>query len=249
MTQARSRAARANEVQQLLPVVRIEEDDREVEHLVGLDQRERLEELVERAEAAGEDHEALCGLHEADLARVEVVERDVDVEVRVRVLLVRQLDVEADREAAAFLRAAVRGLHHAGPAPGDHRPTRLREEATGLARGMVSGVVLSNPRGTEERDGGRRDPLHRLEAALELARDLDTLSWRSPSVLSRIRLSSISLKVALDVRCAHRQHEKRREAEVDDRNRDPLALARSCSTPVPRSRRDGATGSRVPCRR
>jgi hypothetical protein len=34
-------------------------------------------------------------------------------------------------------------------------------------------MVLGDPRGAEERDGGHRDPLHGLEAALELARDLD----------------------------------------------------------------------------
>ena len=43
-------------------------------HLVGLDQRQRLEQLVERAEAAGEDDEALGRLHEHHLARVEVLE-------------------------------------------------------------------------------------------------------------------------------------------------------------------------------
>ena len=100
-------------VEQVVPVVGVEEHDGEVQHLAGLDQRQRLEQLVERAEAAGEDDEALARLHEADLARVEVRERVRDVEVGVRPLLVRQLDVEADREPAAFLRAAVRRLHHA----------------------------------------------------------------------------------------------------------------------------------------
>ena len=68
-------ASLAHPVEQLAPVVRADEDDGEVEHLAGLDQRQRLEELVERAEAAGEDHEALGRLHEHRLARVEVLER------------------------------------------------------------------------------------------------------------------------------------------------------------------------------
>jgi hypothetical protein len=89
------------------------------------------------------------------------------------VLLVRQHDVEADREAAALFRAAVRRLHHAGPTARDHRPARLGEEASGLSCGDVGGVVLPDACRAEERHGGRRDPLHRLEAALELARDLN----------------------------------------------------------------------------
>ena len=57
------------------PVRRVEEDDREVPDLAGLDQRQRLVQLVERAEPAREDDEALRRPHEADLAGVEVVER------------------------------------------------------------------------------------------------------------------------------------------------------------------------------
>src|SRR5207237_8182983 len=106
----------------------------EVHDLSGLDERERLVELVQRAEAAREDDEALGGLHEADLPRVEVVEGVRDVEVWIRRLLVRKPDVEADREAAALLRAALRRLHHAGPAARDHRPARLREPPRGRAR-------------------------------------------------------------------------------------------------------------------
>jgi hypothetical protein len=110
-----------------------------------------FEQLVERAEAAGKDHEALGGLHEADLARVEVIEREVDVDVGVLVLLVRQVDVEADREAAPVLRPAVRRLHHAGAAAGDHRPAGLGEEATRRSRGLVRGMAFVHARRPEQR--------------------------------------------------------------------------------------------------
>ena len=90
-------------VDHLAPVVGVEEHDREVADLARLDQHERLVQLVERPEAAREDHESLRRADEADLARVEVVEGVRDVEVRVRPLLVRQDDVEADRQPAAFL--------------------------------------------------------------------------------------------------------------------------------------------------
>ena len=125
----------ADPVEQVLPVLATDEDDGEVQHLAGLDERQRLEHLVERPEAAGEDDEPLARLHEADLACVEVVEREVDVEVLVRRLLVRQLDVEADREAAAFLRAAVRRLHHTAASAGVmEAATAARRKAAALGR-------------------------------------------------------------------------------------------------------------------
>ena len=49
----------AQPVEQPAPVLGAEEDDREVLDLAGLDEGERLEQLVEGAEAAGEDDEAL----------------------------------------------------------------------------------------------------------------------------------------------------------------------------------------------
>ena len=56
------------------PVRRAEQHDREVADLAGLAQRRRLEQLVERAEAAGEDDERARVAHEHHLAREEVVE-------------------------------------------------------------------------------------------------------------------------------------------------------------------------------
>src|SRR5438067_1362365 len=162
---------RRDPVQQRLPVAAAEEDDREVEHLAGLDQRQRLEQLVERAEAAREDHEALGRLHEHRLARVEVVEGEADVDVRVRVLLMRQLDVEADREPAALARAAVRGLHHARPAARDDGEPRLGEALPHLARLPVGRVLLVDPGRAEDSDPGPADPLDRGEALEELVRD------------------------------------------------------------------------------
>ena len=63
------------------PVLTAEEDHREVGDLLGLDQHQRAEELIERAEAAGECHEGLGVLDEHHLAHEEVAElhRPVDV--------------------------------------------------------------------------------------------------------------------------------------------------------------------------
>ena len=93
---------RAIHVELRRPVVAAEQDHREVADHAGLDQRQRFEELVERAEAAGEDDEALGRLHEHRLARVEVRNVQRDVEVIVVALLVRQQDVETHRQAAAL---------------------------------------------------------------------------------------------------------------------------------------------------
>ena len=64
--------------------------------------------------------------HEHHLAREEVVEPQLHVDVWVRSLLERQLDVQADRRHAGLARASVRGLHEPGPATGDDRQPRPR---------------------------------------------------------------------------------------------------------------------------
>jgi hypothetical protein len=74
-----------------------------VPDLAGLAQRGGLEQLVERAEAAGEDHERARVADEHDLAREEVVEGQRQVDPAVLELLVRELDVQADRGDAGLL--------------------------------------------------------------------------------------------------------------------------------------------------
>ena len=69
-------------------------------------------------------------LHEHRLAGEEVAELDAEVDVGVERLLVRQLDVAADREPAALLAAAVGRLHRARAAAGDDRVAGLGELAT-----------------------------------------------------------------------------------------------------------------------
>jgi hypothetical protein len=154
-----------------VPVPRPDQRDRELPHLVGLDQRQRLEELVQGAEAAGEEDEPLRRLHQHHLARVEVAEGDGEVDVRVRILLVRELDVEADGEAAGLLGAAVGRLHHARPAAGDDGEARLSQEPPALARLLVVVVPGRDPRRAEHGRGRPRDPVDGLEAAQQLLRD------------------------------------------------------------------------------
>ena len=83
-----------------------EQQQRDALHAAGLDQRQRLEELVERAEAAGEDRDGAGAQQEVDLARREIVEVEAELgrDVGVGRLLVRQDDVEADRGRADIVR-------------------------------------------------------------------------------------------------------------------------------------------------
>ena len=133
-------------VEEPVPVVGAEEDDGEVLDLAGLDERHGLEQLVERAEAAREDDEALGVLDEHRLAHEEVAEGDVEVEVGVAGLLVRQLDGAADRVAAGFLAAAVGRFHDARAAAGDDREAGRREPGAEPAGIRVGGVVLAPER-------------------------------------------------------------------------------------------------------
>src|SRR5262249_42833373 len=87
-------------LQDLIPVLSSVEDDADLlRQLVGLGERENLEQLVERAEAAGKNDERLRQVCEPELSHEEVVELEAQPvrDVRVGALLERQTDVEADR--------------------------------------------------------------------------------------------------------------------------------------------------------
>ena len=103
-----------------VPVLAAVEDDGNLLHPPRLAQAERVEQLVERAEAAGKDDQRGRPQDEVKLPHREVVELEAQIgrDVRIRLLLVRQVDVEADALRAGFERAAVGGLHDAGPAAG-----------------------------------------------------------------------------------------------------------------------------------
>ena len=60
-----------------------------------------------------------------------------EVDVRVEPLLHRQLDVAADRQAAALLRAAVGGGHDPGPAARDDGVPLLRRASCPSSRAIL----------------------------------------------------------------------------------------------------------------
>src|SRR6187549_1876443 len=153
-----------------LPVLATVEHDREVLDLAGLDQGQRLEQLVEGPEATREDDEGLCVLHEHHLPHEEVAELHAEVDVLVQPLLEGQLDVAADGDAARLLRAAVGGLHHSGAATGDDREALLGERGGQPARRPVVAVPASDARRPKDADG-RPNVREGVEALDELAHD------------------------------------------------------------------------------
>ena len=101
---------------------------------MGLHQGQRLEQLVEGAEAAGQHDEALGVLHEHRLAGEEVAEVDADVDPLVEPGLEGQLDAEPDADAAGLAGALVGRLHRARAAAGDDREAGLDQRAGRPAR-------------------------------------------------------------------------------------------------------------------
>src|SRR3954451_23749465 len=164
---ALAEGALAQPVDQPVPVGRVDQADRELVDLAGLDQRQRLEELVERAEAAGQDDERVRVADEHDLAREVVVELARVGDVAGGVLLEGQLDVQADRARAGLARAAVGGLHRAGPAAGDDGEARRAEPAADLAGHLVLARAGRRARRAEDRDAAL-DAAQQLEAAGDL---------------------------------------------------------------------------------
>ena len=138
--------------------------------LAGLGQRERLEELIEGAEAAGEDDETTRVLDEHVLADEEIAELDAQVDVPVHRLLVRQLDVASNGQTTCFVATAVDGLHDSGAAARDYRKAAVCERNAELATGLVVGIVVLGPCGAENRDR-RPDVIEGVETLDELRED------------------------------------------------------------------------------
>ena len=126
---------------------------------------------------AGKDDEPDRVLHEHDLPHEEVAELHAQVDVLVQALLEGQLDVGADGQAAALLRAAVRRLHDPRPAAREDR-----EALFGQRRGQSTGrpviaVAPADACGSEDADR-RTDLRERIEALDELTHD----AQRSPGI-------------------------------------------------------------------
>ena len=73
----------AEEIQQRMPEFSAHEDEGKFLDLSGLDEGGDLEDLVQRAEAAGQGDEGVGILHQHQLPDEEMAERDPPIEVRV----------------------------------------------------------------------------------------------------------------------------------------------------------------------
>src|SRR5216683_3511228 len=163
-------------VQQTAPVLGAEQNDREVFDLSGLCQRERFEQLVESSETTWKDHEAARVFDEHVLAHEEVSELDPEVDIRIELLLARQLDVAAHRKAAGLVAASVDRLHHARPAAGDDRKAAPGKGGTEGSTHRVVRVVRLGASRTEHGHGGP-DVVQRVEAFDEFGQDAQHSPW------------------------------------------------------------------------
>jgi hypothetical protein len=109
------------EVHDAVPVfAAVDYDENLFGQLVGLSEGEDFEEFVDGAEAAGKNHQRFGEIGEPELAHEEIVELEVERgrDVRIGILLEREIDVEADGFASGFVGAEVGGFHDAGTTAG-----------------------------------------------------------------------------------------------------------------------------------
>ena len=119
------------EVENAIPVLAAVEDHFDgLRQLVGLHERQHLEQLVARAEAAWKNHERFREVREPELAHEEVVKLEMQPfsDVRIGFLLERQANIEPDGLPACLVRAAVGRFHDARTA------ARRHDEAVMLGR-------------------------------------------------------------------------------------------------------------------
>src|SRR6267143_6029515 len=121
-------------------------------NLVRLNQGQRFEELIKRAEATGKNNERVAVLDEHCLANKEVFELERECQIRIRALLVRQFDVATDGCATRFKRATVGGLHNSRTAAGDYRAACARQQSAGLLGGLIFRMIRGRARRAENRN-------------------------------------------------------------------------------------------------
>src|SRR4051794_36842527 len=79
-------------------------------------------------------------------------ERHPTIQIRIRLLLLRELDVAADRVTAYFFGAPVGRLHDARPAAGHDGEAGLRQAAADLTRQKIVGLILRKSSRAEHGD-------------------------------------------------------------------------------------------------
>lgn len=150
------------DVERAFPEGPADQHDRQRLNLACLDQRQRLEQLVERAVAAGACDQRGGTQQEVQLAQCEVVKAETQIRrhVGVRVLLVRQRDIQSDRMRSDVERAAIGGLHDARTPAGHDREAipayamlRPTHQTAQLARDFVVAALVVDPLGYRQLTG------------------------------------------------------------------------------------------------
>jgi hypothetical protein len=156
---------------QLIPEIEAHSYDREALQLAGLDERRDLESLIKRAEPARHDDEGGRVLDEHHLANEEMLHLDELVQVRVRFLLLGEVDVAAYAQAAGLLGAPIRRLHDARAAAGHDRIAGVGERRAQVTGHAVVLMALVEAGGAEHGDAGLLE-VEAFEAPQELEEDL-----------------------------------------------------------------------------
>jgi hypothetical protein len=186
------------------PVRLADEHDRNGLDLAGLHQGQGLEQLVEGAEAARKDDQRPGPQQEVQLAQGEVVEAEAEVrrDVGIGILLVGQVDVEADGLGSHVVRSAVGGLH-------DPRPAAGRDDDAGILRA---------------RSGAAHQPTELASHVVVAALGEDPLGSRQPPGDRRVVAGPRSGAQLLDGSARGRRLADSRAAEDHDRMVDPVLL-------------------------
>ena len=135
-----------------LPEGFTDEEHRHFWHFAFLHEDEDFGKFVQGAKAAREEDVNFAGHGEHDFAGEEVVEFHFVGDVRVDVLLVGELNVEADAAAAGFVAAFVGGLHDARAATSDDWMAVLSEKEAEFGGEFAVFAVLLEASGAENAD-------------------------------------------------------------------------------------------------
>src|SRR5215510_5074615 len=141
-----------------------------IEDFAGLNQSQRLEQFVHRADAARQNHERIRVFDEHDFPHEEVAEFEHRVEVGVWPLLEGQDDVAADRPPAHVLSPAIGRLHNSGASPRNHGESQVGHGRADFAGQFVIGVIFFEPRRAEN-GHARAYEVKLAEAVEEFAED------------------------------------------------------------------------------
>src|SRR5690606_28838448 len=138
---------------QSAPKAGAEQDNREQRRLARLDERERLEELIQRTKPAWQGDETLRVLDEHHLPNEEEVEGDqfVVIDELVGRLLVGYDNVQPDRGSASLARTAIGCLHDPGSAACNNAEAASNQCSRGLSRELIVLMRWGSARGSEKR--------------------------------------------------------------------------------------------------